>query len=202
MLSKISGTLKKFLSVLLAVGILVSGLVTGTKELTVEANEIITELQNVALGKTVTGVNPNLDTSSSVVTDGNHQAATGASAYNFYEIGHDVAQNPENPYYIQVDLEDTYPVEKVNMWRYYDDERIYFDTIVFVSEDENFTTEDIVYNSDADNFFGFGAGTDEEYAESAEGKEITFEPRNARYIRVLNNGNDRPWKKGGALYRN
>ena len=84
MLSKISGTLKKFLSVLLAVGILVSGLVTGTKELTVEANEIITELQNVALGKTVTGVNPNLDTSSSVVTDGNHQAATGASAYNFY----------------------------------------------------------------------------------------------------------------------
>ena len=88
-------------------------------------------------------------------------------------------------------------MEKVNMWRYYDDERIYFDTIVFVSEDENFTTEDIVYNSDADNFFGFGAGTDEEYAESAEGKEITFEPRNARYIRVLNNGNDRPWKKGG-----
>lgn len=51
------------------------------------------------------------------------------------------------------------------------------------------SADDIVYNADRDNFFGFGAGTEEDYTETKDGKEIVLEqPKKARYIYVINNG--------------
>lgn len=153
------------------------------------------ELQNVALGKPVTGVQVNPYTSAAYVTDGRTSCV---NEMDYCEIGTGMEQDPDDPYYIQVDLGQIYSIERVNLWRYYAGEpRTYHDTIVFVSEDTQFTEEDIVYNSDEGNFFGLGAGEDEEYVETASGLEISFEARDAQYIRVLNNGHTLYDQRGG-----
>lgn len=186
--------MRKFLSVLLALSILLSGLIAGSPGFTAAASDKSKELQNVALNKKVTGTKGNPESTITAVTDGRYGCV---NEFDYYEIGGGIAQDPKDPYYAQVDLGEVYPVERVNLWRYYKDNRKYWDTIVFVSEDEDFTADDIVYNSDKENFFGFGAGADEPYAETADGKEIAFEPRDARYIRIINNGHDRSWQHGG-----
>lgn len=120
------------------------------------------------------------------------------SNVNYAETGRDMAQTKLDPYYVQIDLSKNYELEKLNLWRYFNDNRSYKDTIIFISEDTNFTAEDIVYSADESDFFGFGAGTDKAYAEIAAGKEITFSnPITGRYIRVINNGHDMGGKKGG-----
>lgn len=46
-----------------------------------------------------------------------------------------------------------------------------------------------MFNNDANNSSGLGAGTDAEYAETASGKTIPVSSVNARYVRFWANGN-------------
>ena len=68
--------------------------------------------------------------------------------------------------------------------------RKYHDVAVVFSNNSNFTNNTkIVYNNDTNNSLGLGVGSDSEYAESASGKDISFNTVTARYMRIYSNGN-------------
>ncbi|MFD2329614.1 hypothetical protein ACFSR7_10205 [Cohnella sp. GCM10020058] len=90
--------------------------------------------------------------------------------------------------YLQLDLGASYAVNRVKLWRFYDN-RIYKDIIVQMSTTADFSSGvTTVFNNDANNSAGKGAGTDAEYAETAAGKEIVFNSVTARYVRIWSNG--------------
>ena len=92
--------------------------------------------------------------------------------------------------YVQIDLGDTFTLNKLNLTRYFGDGRKYNGTVVLLSEDKEFDKNEVVYNSDSKNVHGFGKGEEKLYKETAEGKEIQLkEPTKARYIRIYVNGN-------------
>jgi hypothetical protein len=80
-------------------------------------------------------------------------------------------------------------VQEVVIWRDYRGQVTYRDVVVQVSTDPDFergvTT---VYNNDRDNSSGLGAGQDEEYAETRDGKVINAGGVTGRYVRVYSNG--------------
>ncbi|WP_053372829.1 S-layer homology domain-containing protein [Paenibacillus sp. FJAT-27812] len=90
--------------------------------------------------------------------------------------------------YIQLDFGASKPINAVNLWHYYGDGRTYHDVIVQLSDDPAFAESTTVFNNDADGSAGLGIGTDLEYAETSEGKAISFEAVSGRYLRVYSNG--------------
>lgn len=91
--------------------------------------------------------------------------------------------------YIQVDLGKVSDVESINLYRYWNDGRIYNGTVIALSETEAFDNLVIVYNSDAENVHGLGVGKDSTYKETEAGKEIKLEEvTKARYVRVYMHG--------------
>ncbi|WNQ11373.1 discoidin domain-containing protein [Paenibacillus aurantius] len=95
------------------------------------------------------------------------------------------------PQWVQIDLGQSYSLDKINVLHYYTsfDQRTYHDVIVQVSNDSAFAAKRTVFNNDTDNSAGQGTGTDAEYVETSTGKVITFSPAIARYIRLWTNGN-------------
>ncbi|QJD87763.1 glycoside hydrolase family 18 protein [Cohnella herbarum] len=90
--------------------------------------------------------------------------------------------------YIQIDFGASYYLNKIAIWHYFADSRTYKDVIVKLSDSSAFSSSVTIFNNDADNSSGQGAGTDAEYAESAAGKKISFNPVKARYLRIYSNG--------------
>jgi hypothetical protein len=94
------------------------------------------------------------------------------------------------PQWIMIDLGYAYDLTGVKIWHFYSDGRIYHDVIVQLCNtpyfDSGVTT---VFNNDNDNSAGQGAGSDLEYVETSQGKEITFNSIAARYVRLWTNGN-------------
>ena len=83
-------------------------------------------------------------------------------------------------------------VDGLNVWRYYRDVRQYRDVVYQLSTVSNFNSDvTTVFNNDADNSTGQGAGSDPEYRELPEGKPVYFPPVRARYLRLWSNGNTR-----------
>ena len=155
--------------------------------------EIPTGEQNWASGKDVTAKwtadNSNAakggDRPMSMVVDGT------INTNNYGEFGSD---NSAASSYLEVDLGEVRSVSKINLYRYWRDGRTYGGTVIALSENADFSEKTIVYNSDADNFHELGAGTDDTYAESADGKKIVLANAvNARYVRVYMHG-----KKDGS----
>jgi hypothetical protein len=97
------------------------------------------------------------------------------------------------PQWVKIDLGQSYMLDKVNLLHYFTefDQRKYHDVIVQLSNDSNFAAANTttVFNNDTDGSAGQGTGTHSEYWETADGEEITFQPVNARYIRLWSNGN-------------
>ena len=94
--------------------------------------------------------------------------------------------------FIVIDLGDTYMVDGLNVWRYYRDVRQYRDVVYQLSTVSNFNSDvTTVFNNDANNSTGQGAGSDPEYRESSGGKPVYFPPVRARYLRLWSNGNTR-----------
>jgi endoglucanase len=92
--------------------------------------------------------------------------------------------------WIQFDLGQSYNVSQVNLWHYFADGRRYHDVIVKLSTTADFSAGvTTVFNNDTDNSAGVGAGSDAEYAETASGKTIAFNPVTARYVKLWTNGN-------------
>ncbi|GEM_PF-983066 len=91
--------------------------------------------------------------------------------------------------WVQVDMGAAFDVNTIKLWHYFGDARKYRDVIVQLSNDPTFQTGvKTVYNNDADNSAGLGAGTDQEYAETSSGKTIAFNTVNARYARFYSSG--------------
>jgi hypothetical protein len=90
----------------------------------------------------------------------------------------------------RLDLGQTYALNQVNLWHYFADGRSYHGVVVQVSTTPDFSSGvTTVFNNDAANAAGQGAGRDAEYAETASGKSISFGAVSARYVRVWSNGN-------------
>lgn len=130
---------------------------------------------NLAIGRTINSNSPL--TNASYMTDGDK------NTNNYMNINNPGLQ------WVQLDLGQSRDISNIKMWHYFGDTRKYHDVIVQVSNDSNFTSGVItVFNNDADNSAGLGAGTDTEYMESADGKDIVFGKVSVRYIRFYSNG--------------
>ena len=144
-------------------------------------------LTNVAQGKNVSihGPTSGADRPASWLTDG----ITDSGKY--VEISKDTEQNSTDPSYAQIDLGTSYDIAKVEFWNYWDDGRTLVGLVILASEKGTFAEDDrtVIFNSDTENFFGFGVGTDASYKPVSAGLSVEKEAR-GRYVRVMNNGHD------------
>jgi hypothetical protein len=92
--------------------------------------------------------------------------------------------------YVQIDLGKLVQLSALVVWHYHQDARVYRDVVVQVAEDPDFimgvTT---LFNNDDDNSSGLGAGKDQEYLETYEGKLLDGKSAKGRYVRLYSNGN-------------
>ena len=108
------------------------------------------------------------------VTDGNLQ--------EYADLGHGTQ-------WVQIDLGMGYDLSAAKLWHFYEDRRTYHGVVVQLSNDPAFKTGvQTVFNNDSKNLCGLGNGTDDEYIETPDGKLITFENVNARYLRAYTSG--------------
>ena len=102
-----------------------------------------------------------------------------------------VVELPEEPQWIQIDLEDIYEIHVILFWQFFESERVYFDVVVQVSNDPEFEESvTTVFNNDDDNTLGLGEGEDPEFITQRKGKLVEVDGVEARYVRLWSNGNN------------
>jgi len=136
--------------------------------------------KNVAFGKPVTSTDEfPIIGKLEWMTDGDKEGADGS----FVEVG---------PFrqHVTIDLEAEYNIYAIVVWHYHKEPRVYFDVVVQVASDPDFTVNaSTVFNNDIDNSLGLGVGKDMHYTETAEGKLIDAKGTRARHVRLHSNGN-------------
>src|SRR6201998_1993840 len=118
---------------------------------------------NLAKGKKVTPSdnNPVVGTLD-LVTDGDKAGDEGS----WVELG-------PGKQWVQIDLAKSADVYAVVVWHYHSQQRVYHDVVVEVSEDPAFAKDvTTIFNNDAANELGLGAGKDLNYIETYMGKLI------------------------------
>lgn len=102
--------------------------------------------------------------------------------------------------WVQIDLGKPHALHAILVWHSYfpDDNyyaeysvyrRIYEDVIVQISNDPEFKNEvTTIFNNDHDNSSGLGAGKDEPYLETCEGRWMNPKGVEGRYVRLYSNG--------------
>ncbi|MBN2269001.1 MAG: hypothetical protein JXN61_00205 [Sedimentisphaerales bacterium] len=114
-----------------------------------------------------------------MITDGDKEAADGS----YVELG-PLTQH------ITIDLEAVHDIYAVVVWHYHKQSRVYFDVVVQVADDADFTKNvKTIFNNDIDNSAGLGAGKDKNYVETNEGKLIDAKGIRGRYVRLYSRGN-------------
>ena len=99
--------------------------------------------------------------------------------------------NRDESSYMQVDLGDTKTISRINLYRYWSDNRTYKGTVIELSNTEDFSGVVYqVYNSDTDGtLHNRGLGSDSTYAETSNGLQLTLTaPVDAQYVRVYMRG--------------
>jgi len=92
--------------------------------------------------------------------------------------------------WVQIDLGKTSDIYAILVWHFHAADRVYFDVVVQVSDDAEFTKGvTTVYNNDIDNSSGLGVGKDKEYIETYEGRLIDAKGVKGRYVRLYSKGN-------------
>src|SRR5882724_511124 len=92
--------------------------------------------------------------------------------------------------WVQIDLEKSANIYAILVWHYHSQARVYLDVVVQVSDDPEFAKDvTTVFNADAQNELGLGAGKDLAYIESYEGKLIDAKGVKGRYVRLYSKGN-------------
>lgn len=135
---------------------------------------------NLAKGKKVTASdNDPVVGTLDLVTDGDKEGDEGS----WVELG-------PGKQWVQIDLEKDADIYAVLVWHFHSQARVYFDVVAQVSDDPNFekgvTT---IFNNDANNELGLGAGKDLDYIETYEGKLIDAKGVKGRYVRLYSKGN-------------
>jgi hypothetical protein len=114
------------------------------------------------------------------VTDADKKGAEGS----FVELGPGVQ-------HVTIDLGATHEIFAVVAWHFHKTPRVYFDVIVQLADDANFTKNvRTIFNNDHDNTSKLGAGTDMNYVETSEGKLVDAKGAKARFVRLYSRGNN------------
>jgi len=91
---------------------------------------------------------------------------------------------------VQIDLEKDADIYAVIIWHFHSQQRVYFDVVVQVSDDPTFSKDvTTIFNNDGGNELGLGAGKDQDYIESYQGKLIDAKSVKGRYVRLYSKGN-------------
>jgi len=134
---------------------------------------------NVALGKSVASTDDMpIIGDIEYITDGDKDADEGY----FVELG---------PFtqYVTIDLEKKYDIYAVVLWHFHKQARVYFDVVVQVADDAEFTKNvKTIFNNDLNNSSGQGKGEDWHYVETAEGKLIDAKGVNGQFVRLYSKG--------------
>ena len=135
---------------------------------------------NLAKGKKVTASdNDPITGTLDLVTDGDKEGDEGS----WVELG-------PGKQWVQIDLEKDADIYAVLVWHFHSQARVYFDVVVQVSDDPNFTKDvTTIFNADNNNELGLGAGSDRPYIETYEGKLIDAKGVKGRYVRLYSKGN-------------
>ncbi len=92
--------------------------------------------------------------------------------------------------WIQIDFGVPCDLYALALWHFHQGDRVYFDVMVHVADDPEFTTNvRTVFNNVHDNTSGLGIGTDKEYIESYKSKFLDLKGIRARSIRFYSKGN-------------
>ena len=135
---------------------------------------------NLAKGRKVTASDkdPTMGTLD-LITDGDKEADEGS----WVELG-------PGKQWIQIDLEKEADIYALMVWHFHSQERVYLDVVAQVSDDPKFekgvTT---IYNNDSANELGLGAGKDQAYIETFQGKLMDAKGVKGRYVRLYSKGN-------------
>ena len=135
---------------------------------------------NLARGKKVTSSDsdPVIGTLD-LITDGDKEGDEGS----WVELG-------PGKQWVQIDLEKEVKIYAVVVWHFHSQARVYLDVVVQVSDDPKFEKDvTTIFNADAANELGLGAGKDLAYIETYEGKLIDAKGVKGRYIRLYSKGN-------------
>jgi hypothetical protein len=135
---------------------------------------------NLAKGKKVTASDsdPVIGTLD-LITDGDKEGDEGS----WVELG-------PGKQWVQIDLEKEVKIYAVVVWHFHSQARVYLDVVVQVSDDPKFEKDvTTIFNADAANELGLGAGRDLAYIETYEGKLIDAKGGKGRYIRLYSKGN-------------
>jgi hypothetical protein len=135
---------------------------------------------NLAKGKKVTSSDSDPATGTlDLVTDGDKTGDEGS----WVELG-------PGKQWVQIDLATEATISAVIVWHFHQQARVYLDVVVQISDDPTFkqgvTT---IFNDDANNDLGLGAGKDFAYVETYEGKLVDAKGVKGRYVRLYSNGN-------------
>jgi len=91
--------------------------------------------------------------------------------------------------WVQVDLGVSSQISAVILWHAHDSDKVYHKVVVQLSDTPDFSANvQTIFNNDADNAAGQGAGKDREYVESYMGKLIDAKGAKARYVRCYSKG--------------
>lgn len=137
---------------------------------------------NLAAGKPVSASNTNLNSSGlAKITDGEK------SPYEDSCV--DVGFRKQ---WVKIDLSQDAEIFAVLVWHCHYQDSIFFDVVVQISTDADFQKEvTTIFNNDSDNTLGLGAGKDQNYYETNDGKLIDAKGVKGRYVRLFSNGSAR-----------
>jgi len=135
---------------------------------------------NLAKGKKVTASDESPVVGSlDLVTDGDKDGDEGS----WVELG-------PGKQWIQIDMAKSANIYAVLLWHFHSQARVYRDVLVQVSDDPAFKSGvTTIFNNDFKNELGAGAGKDQNYVETYQGKLIDAKGAKGRYIRFYSNGN-------------
>lgn len=92
--------------------------------------------------------------------------------------------------WVQIDLKNEADIYAIIAWHFHSQQRVYHDVVVQVSDDPAFAKGvTTVFNNDANNDLGLGAGKDNNYIETYLGKLMDAKGVKGRYVRLYSNGN-------------
>jgi hypothetical protein len=135
---------------------------------------------NLAKGKKVTASdNDPVVGTLDLVTDGDKAGDEGS----WVELG-------PGKQWVQIDLEKAADIHAIIVWHFHAQARVYLDVVLQVSNDPKFEKDvTTIFNADAANELGLGAGKDLAYIETYEGKLIDAKGVKGRYVRLYSKGN-------------
>ena len=92
--------------------------------------------------------------------------------------------------WVQLDLGAAHEIWLVWLWHDHKIGQVYNDVVGMISDDPDFKTATTIFNNDWDNSSGLGAGADQAYVETNNGRCIPVSGVKGRYVRFYSRGRE------------